>query len=249
MFSRLTRESIIYRWDIERHQLIKEIKTHLLSIEFLTLLHSGEATSFVIVIFLLFLPGSLALCFLFSYSYIFPRTIWERDQSLSCISSHRWCPSFDFSMSLIQSSSSHLFNFVMIFIILLCINLIDCRHTHALQNTLPKGRLSSIDPLSSYDKATQGYGSITREDLIAFIREALKNYPDRRSSFHAMRGRWSEPFRRLETVSSFVKRIFCLSNKDELKPLLITVAKERLISLQTWNSTGKHWDLVIAHHE
>lgn len=78
---------------------------------------------------------------------------------------------------------------MMIFIVLFLLNFIDCRHTHDLTDTLSKGRLSNIDPSTNYDKVTQTYGSITRDDLIAFIREALKNYPDRRSSFHAMRGK------------------------------------------------------------
>lgn len=93
-------------------------------------------------------------------------------------------------MSLIHSSSSHLFDWLaMTFIVVLCINAIHCRYTDDLERTVSKGAFLSDQSSPVSGQPLRAYGSIRKEDIIALIREALKTYPDRRSSFHAMRGK------------------------------------------------------------
>ena len=135
----------------------------------------------------------------FSSSYLYYNTRWkeeeeeEKEEIGVCLFIVILIVSFRFSMAMIKSSCPHLFDLMMMMVlVLLCINLIHCRPSDAFGRTLLKERLLRDHSLPVYEHPTRIYLSNHEDDLLTFIREALKTYPNRRSSFHAMRGkRWS----------------------------------------------------------
>jgi hypothetical protein len=92
---------------------------------------------------------------------------------------------------MIQSSSSRHQLFVLVgmaIFFLLSSTMVHCGSS----NTLPK--TSSDDPAMSEElfdvvENKQNIGAHYPEELLLFIRDALRSYPNRRSSFHAMRGK------------------------------------------------------------
>jgi hypothetical protein len=92
---------------------------------------------------------------------------------------------------MIQSSSSHHQLFVLVgmaIFFLLSSTVIHCRNIDTLPRTSSEDRAMSEEIFDVVENK-QNIGAHYPEELLLFIRDALRSYPNRRSSFHAMRGK------------------------------------------------------------
>jgi hypothetical protein len=90
---------------------------------------------------------------------------------------------------MIKSSHPHLYLLAIVSVLLLLFTIVHCNNNYddddQMETIFYEKRLASIDPL--YDLFEQN--NVDDEDINIITRNSLKPLPDRRSSFHAMRGK------------------------------------------------------------
>ncbi|CAF0963282.1 unnamed protein product [Rotaria sp. Silwood1] len=90
---------------------------------------------------------------------------------------------------MIKSYCPHLFLLIICFILVLLFTIINCNHNDdTMETTLFKKRLTTKTTKNHlYDLLEQA--NLNDEEINIFIQDLLQPYPNRRSSFYAMRGK------------------------------------------------------------